>query len=158
MAGSGAWKGNSPKLVRSLASWHHALWVERVKARPELGGLGREEELVSSRVLPPETAPRSPTGRVATDRRSCSSTERLPITRWRPLLPYLESHTTVHAMDRRGRGGSGDGEEYALERDCNVAAVVDAVAEASESAVDVCSPPTAESVPSAGGDSDVQQS
>ena len=26
-------------------------------------------------------------------------------TRWRPLLPYLESHTTVHAMDRRGRGG-----------------------------------------------------
>jgi pimeloyl-ACP methyl ester carboxylesterase len=59
-------------------------------------------------------------------------------TRWRPLLPYLESHTTVHAMDRRGRGGSGDGEEYALEREYeDVAAVVDAVAEASGSAVDV---------------------
>ena len=59
-------------------------------------------------------------------------------TRWRPLLPYLESHTTVHAMDRRGRGGSGDGQEYALEREYeDVAAVVDAVAEASGSAVDV---------------------
>ena len=59
-------------------------------------------------------------------------------TRWRPLLPYLESHTTVHAMDRRGRGGSADGPEYALEREYeDVAAVVDAVAEASGSAVDV---------------------
>ena len=59
-------------------------------------------------------------------------------TRWRPLLPYLESHTTVHAMDRRGRGGSADGEQYALEREYeDVAAVVDAVAQASGSAVDV---------------------
>jgi pimeloyl-ACP methyl ester carboxylesterase len=59
-------------------------------------------------------------------------------TRWRPLLPYLESHATVHAMDRRGRGGSGDGPEYTLEREYeDVAAVVDAVAEASGSAVDV---------------------
>lgn len=59
-------------------------------------------------------------------------------TRWRPLLPYLEPHTTVHAMDRRGRGGSGDGPEYTLEREYeDVAAVVDAVAEASGSAVDV---------------------
>jgi pimeloyl-ACP methyl ester carboxylesterase len=59
-------------------------------------------------------------------------------TRWRPLLPYLESHTTVHAMDRRGRGGSADGVEYTLEREYeDVAAVVDAVAEGSESAVDV---------------------
>ncbi len=50
-------------------------------------------------------------------------------TRWRPLLPYLESHTIVHAMDRRGRGGSGDGEDYALEREYeDIAAVVDAVA------------------------------
>lgn len=59
-------------------------------------------------------------------------------TRWRPLLPYLEPHTIVHAMDRRGRGGSGDGPEYTLEREYeDVAAVVDAVAEASGSAVDV---------------------
>jgi len=41
-------------------------------------------------------------------------------------------------MDRRGRGGSGDAEEYTLEREYeDVAAVVDAVAEASGSAVDV---------------------
>lgn len=36
-------------------------------------------------------------------------------TRWRPLLPFLEPHATVHAMDRRGRGASGDGREYRLE-------------------------------------------
>jgi pimeloyl-ACP methyl ester carboxylesterase len=30
-------------------------------------------------------------------------------TRWQPLLPYLESHATVHALDRRGRGARGDG-------------------------------------------------
>jgi pimeloyl-ACP methyl ester carboxylesterase len=59
-------------------------------------------------------------------------------TRWRPLLPYLESHATVHAMDRRGRGASGDAPDYHLAREFeDVAAVVDAVAEASRSAVDV---------------------
>jgi pimeloyl-ACP methyl ester carboxylesterase len=59
-------------------------------------------------------------------------------TRWRPLLPYLESHATVHAMDRRGRGASGDAPDYHLAREFeDVAAVVDAVAEASGSAVDV---------------------
>jgi pimeloyl-ACP methyl ester carboxylesterase len=59
-------------------------------------------------------------------------------TRWRPLLPYLEPHATVHAIDRRGRGSSGDGANYELAREFeDVAAVVDAVAEASGSAVDV---------------------
>ena len=59
-------------------------------------------------------------------------------TRWRPLLPYLEPHATVHAMDRRGRGGSGDGPGYALEREFeDVAVVVDAISEASGSKVDV---------------------
>jgi pimeloyl-ACP methyl ester carboxylesterase len=59
-------------------------------------------------------------------------------TRWRLLLAYLEPHATVHAMDRRGRGGSGDGEEYALEREYeDVAAVAAVVADASGSAVDV---------------------
>ena len=59
-------------------------------------------------------------------------------TRWRPLLPYLEPHATVHAMDRRGRGASGDGPDYDLAREFeDVAAVVDAVADASGSAVDV---------------------
>jgi pimeloyl-ACP methyl ester carboxylesterase len=59
-------------------------------------------------------------------------------TRWRPLLPCLEPHVTVHAMDRRGRGASGDAPGYAIEREFeDVAAVVDTVAEASGSAVDL---------------------
>lgn len=59
-------------------------------------------------------------------------------TRWRPVLPYLEPHATVHAMDRRGRGASGDAPDYHLEREYeDVAAVIDAAAEASGSAVDV---------------------
>jgi pimeloyl-ACP methyl ester carboxylesterase len=56
-------------------------------------------------------------------------------TRWRPLLPHLEPQVTVHAMDRRGRGASGDTPGYAIERESeDVAAVVDAVAAASGSA------------------------
>ena len=59
-------------------------------------------------------------------------------TRWRPLLPYLEPHATVHAMDRRGRGASGDAPGYDLAREFeDVAAVVDAVAATSGSAVDL---------------------
>ncbi|HEV2895162.1 MAG TPA: alpha/beta fold hydrolase, partial [Actinomycetota bacterium] len=59
-------------------------------------------------------------------------------TRWRLLLPYLEPHASVHALDRRGRGASGDGPAYSLAREFeDVAAVVDAVAEASGSAVDL---------------------
>jgi pimeloyl-ACP methyl ester carboxylesterase len=49
--------------------------------------------------------------------------------RWAPLLPYLEPHFTVHAVDRRGRGASGDAADYAVEREYeDLAAVVDAVA------------------------------
>lgn len=59
-------------------------------------------------------------------------------TRWAPLLPYLEPKFTVHAVDRRGRGASGDGRDYALEREFeDVAAVVDHVAASSGSKVDV---------------------
>lgn len=59
-------------------------------------------------------------------------------TRWRPLLPYLEPHATVHAIDRRGRGASGDAPDYDVAREFeDVAAVIDALAEASGSAVDV---------------------
>ena len=59
-------------------------------------------------------------------------------TRWRPLLPYLEPHVTVHALDRRGRGASGDAPDYDLAREYeDVAAVVDAVAEASGAPVDL---------------------
>ena len=59
-------------------------------------------------------------------------------TRWRPLLPYIEPHATVHAIDRRGRGASDDGPTYEVEREYeDVAAVVDAIADASGSPVDV---------------------
>ncbi len=59
-------------------------------------------------------------------------------TRWRPLLPYLERHVTVHAIDRRGRGASGDAPNYCLQREYeDVAAVVDAVAAASGERVDL---------------------
>ena len=59
-------------------------------------------------------------------------------TRWSELLPYLEPYHTVHAMDRRGRGASGDGPDYAPQREFeDVAAVIDAVAEHSGSGVDV---------------------
>lgn len=48
--------------------------------------------------------------------------------RWARLLPELERHFTVYAMDRRGRGGSGDAPEYAIAREFeDVAAVVDAI-------------------------------
>lgn len=46
-----------------------------------------------------------------------------------PLVSELRNAATAFSMDRRGRGGSGDGPEYAIEREFeDVAAVVDAVA------------------------------
>lgn len=48
---------------------------------------------------------------------------------WREVVPSLAESFTVYAMDRRGRGESGDSEEYAIEREYeDVAAVVDHVA------------------------------
>ncbi len=59
-------------------------------------------------------------------------------TRWGELVPYLEPHRTVHALDRRGRGASGDGPVYAPQREFeDVAAVVDAVAVDAGAGVDV---------------------
>ncbi len=50
--------------------------------------------------------------------------------RWAPVLPAFEQHFTVNAIDRRGRGGSGDAEDYAIDREFeDVAAVVDSVGE-----------------------------
>lgn len=59
-------------------------------------------------------------------------------TRWAALLPHLEAFARVHAMDRRGRGASGDAPEYDLAREFeDVAAVVDAVAARSRTPVDL---------------------
>jgi pimeloyl-ACP methyl ester carboxylesterase len=51
-------------------------------------------------------------------------------TRWALVSPYLERHFSVYAMDRRGRGGSGDSPHYNFLREAeDVAAVVDAIDE-----------------------------
>lgn len=49
-------------------------------------------------------------------------------TAWRYVVPGLERRFTVYAMDRRGRGASGDGPSYDLRREAeDVAAVVDSI-------------------------------
>jgi len=49
-------------------------------------------------------------------------------TRWLPVLPALGSRFSVYAMDRRGRGESGEASRYAIEREFeDVAAVVDSI-------------------------------
>ena len=51
-------------------------------------------------------------------------------TAWRFVLPKLEQRFTTYAMDRRGRGGSGDSPAYELQREAeDVAAVVDHIGE-----------------------------
>ena len=50
-------------------------------------------------------------------------------TTFRVVGPLLASSFTVHAVDRRGRGASGDGAAYAIEREFeDVAAVADTIA------------------------------
>jgi pimeloyl-ACP methyl ester carboxylesterase len=50
--------------------------------------------------------------------------------RWAPVMPAFEQRFTVCAIDRRGRGGSGDSGDYALEWEFeDVAAVVDSLGE-----------------------------
>jgi pimeloyl-ACP methyl ester carboxylesterase len=57
-------------------------------------------------------------------------------TRWAPILPALEERFTVAAMDRRGRGGSGDAESYAIQREFeDVAALIESVADAGKADV-----------------------
>jgi pimeloyl-ACP methyl ester carboxylesterase len=51
-------------------------------------------------------------------------------TTWRFVQSDLERHFTVYAMDRRGRGESGDAPAYALEREAeDVAAILEAIGE-----------------------------
>src|SRR5918995_2210985 len=50
--------------------------------------------------------------------------------RWSPVLPALEERFTVYAIDRRGRGGSGDADGYTMEREAeDIASVVDSIGE-----------------------------
>lgn len=47
---------------------------------------------------------------------------------WDAVTPLLARHFTVYAMDRRGRGASGDAPEYSMEREiADVVAVVDGI-------------------------------
>ncbi len=47
---------------------------------------------------------------------------------WTSVLPQLQYHRSVYALDRRGRGYSGDADAYALEREWeDIAAVIDAI-------------------------------
>ena len=49
--------------------------------------------------------------------------------RWNTVRGLLESNAAIYAMDRRGRGASGDADDYAIEREYeDVVAVVDTVA------------------------------
>lgn len=51
-------------------------------------------------------------------------------TTWRSVGPMFEQRYTVYRMDRRGRGRSGDGSSYAIEREFeDVASVADAIAD-----------------------------
>jgi pimeloyl-ACP methyl ester carboxylesterase len=51
-------------------------------------------------------------------------------TRWAPILAPLEQRFTVYALDRRGRGASGDSAVYSIEREFDdVAALVDSIGE-----------------------------
>jgi pimeloyl-ACP methyl ester carboxylesterase len=51
-------------------------------------------------------------------------------TYWQPALPALEESFRVYTIDRRGRGESGDSDDYAIEREFeDVAAVVDSIGE-----------------------------
>ena len=59
-------------------------------------------------------------------------------TTWRSVGPVLERRFRLHAVDRRGRGASGDGPAYSIEREYeDLAAVADAVADGAGSPVDV---------------------
>jgi pimeloyl-ACP methyl ester carboxylesterase len=51
-------------------------------------------------------------------------------THWARSLPELARHATVYAIDRRGRGSSGDSDGYAMDREVDDAlAVIDAAGE-----------------------------
>jgi pimeloyl-ACP methyl ester carboxylesterase len=53
-----------------------------------------------------------------------------PAIGWTAVMPALERHFSIYAIDRRGRGESGDGSTYALEREYeDIAAIVDSVGE-----------------------------
>src|SRR5271155_5598457 len=60
------------------------------------------------------------------------------IERWEPLWEPLSRRWRVTAMDRRGRGSSGDGQQYSIEAEYgDVAAVAAALAATADAPVDI---------------------
>jgi pimeloyl-ACP methyl ester carboxylesterase len=58
--------------------------------------------------------------------------------RWAPVLELLGADASVCAVDRRGRGGSGDTDDYRIEQEFDdIATVVDALAEEDGGPVDL---------------------
>ena len=48
--------------------------------------------------------------------------------RWNPIIPYFENQFTVYAIDRRGRGMSGDSPDYSIYKEAeDIAAVVESI-------------------------------
>jgi pimeloyl-ACP methyl ester carboxylesterase len=89
--------------------------------------LGRQEKTVETIISPDGTA-------IAYQRSGAGSPLVLlhgtagSSVRWAPILPALEAHFEVYAVDRRGRGASGDGAPYAIEREFeDIVAVVEAI-------------------------------
>ncbi len=59
-------------------------------------------------------------------------------TTWRSVGPVLERAFRLHAVDRRGRGASGDGSSYEIEREYeDLAAVAETLADEAGTPVDV---------------------
>ncbi len=59
-------------------------------------------------------------------------------TTWRTAGPQLQRHHRLHAVDRRGRGASGDGPTYSIEHEYeDLAAVADSAAAEAGAAVDI---------------------
>lgn len=59
-------------------------------------------------------------------------------TTFRVVEPMLATRHTIHAIDRRGRGASGNGPQYAIEREFeDLVAVVDAISAETGQSVDV---------------------
>ncbi len=51
-------------------------------------------------------------------------------TRWEPIIPFFENQFTVYAVDRRGRGMSGDSPDYSFVKEAeDIAAVVASINE-----------------------------
>jgi len=118
----------SEKFAVSFGGWHHTY---RGKGQPARDSEARKEYVMSKETV---------TSKDGTPIAYWRSGQGLPLvlvhgttadhSRWAPVMPAFERHFSMCAIDRRGRGGSGDSDDYAIEREFeDVAAVVDSLGE-----------------------------